>query len=109
MPKRGESTAQANKRIRREALIEQLAAKGLVQKVLDTVDKMDDLPDDVDALKLQAMKYATDTRLALIRKYLPDVKAAEISGPNGEPFDDPRSTEEIEAAIERKLAARSKA
>lgn len=84
--KSGESRANANRAIRQEALREQLYAKGLVQKVLDDADKMGDLTQPLDPQELARIKAATDTRLALIKKVLPDLKAMELTGENGNPM-----------------------
>lgn len=80
------SRAAENRKIRREALREQLAAKGLIQKVLETLEKLDELDPEMDNLKLQAIKVGIDTRLALIKKYLPDVKQVELTGEDGDPM-----------------------
>lgn len=67
-----------NKRVRQEALREQLQAQGHVQHVVDILDKLDDDAVDYSALDLQRKKIIIDTKLKLIGKYLPDVKQQEI-------------------------------
>lgn len=75
--KKGESRAEANKRIRQEALVEQLRNKGLCQQVVETCVKLADLDQELDSTQVQRLKAANDGRLALIKKYLPDLKAIE--------------------------------
>ncbi len=76
--------AQLNRAVRQEALREQLSNQGHVEHVIDMVDKIrkpkHKLKDDM----LARYKIAIDTKLKLINKYLPDLKATEITGPDGE-------------------------
>jgi len=69
--------ANENRRIRQEALIEQLRAKGLCQQVIESCSKLADLDQELDSTQVQRLKAANDGRLALVRKYLPDMKAVE--------------------------------
>lgn len=80
----GESRAEQNRRIRKEALIEQLRNKGLCQQVIETCEKLADLNIDLSSAEIQRLKAANDGRLALVKKYLPDAKAIEITGEDGE-------------------------
>jgi len=87
MPASGVSRAAENKRIRQEALRDQLSNQGHLQKVIDNIEVIEDLDgkikkenSELDAQKLQRLKTATDARLKLINKYLPDLKATEHSG-----------------------------
>lgn len=79
MPKSGESRANANKRIRQEALRDQLTAGGHVQHVIDIAEKLQDLAEELDALKIQRLRAAAEIKLKLIAKYLPDLKSIEHS------------------------------
>lgn len=93
-----ETRAQSNKRIRQEALRDQLAQQKHIEKVVDNIGKMElldfeckgeDGTVDYKALqgnkfKLDALKAANDQRLKLINKYLPDEKYVEITGEDGE-------------------------
>lgn len=76
--------AAKNKRIRQEAMREQLRAKGLETQVLKTAQKLHDEGEDLTPTHIQALKASADLRLKLINKYLPDLKATELSGPDGE-------------------------
>lgn len=60
--------------------------KGLVQNVLEIAEKLEDLDNDLDALKIQRLKSAADMKLKLVAKYLPDIKAVELTGEDGEPI-----------------------
>ncbi len=75
---RGISRADANKAIRQEALREQLANKGLLQKVIEDAEKIANLDEELDHLEVTRLKAAADLRLKVINKYLPDLKSAEL-------------------------------
>ena len=76
--------AQENKAVRQEALRAQLAAQGHVQHVVDIIDKVEKLEGEaLDSLVLQKYKLVIDTKLSLIKKYLPDTKLIELTGEAG--------------------------
>lgn len=81
----GSNRAEANRAIRQEALREQLANKGLVQQVIEVADKLAKLDEEMDAIKVARLRAANDARLALIKKYLPDLKQTELVGEGGGP------------------------
>lgn len=76
MPASGISRANENKRIRQEALREQLSVGGHIQHVIDNAKKLQDLDEELDSLKIQRLKAAADIKMKLINKYLPDLKAS---------------------------------
>ena len=78
------TNAAKQRTMRQEQLRELISKKGLVQKVLDTAQKMDEQGATLEATELQAMKASADIRLKLINKYLPDMKTQEITGEGGE-------------------------
>jgi len=78
--KSGQSKAEANKAIRQEALREQLSAQGHVQQVIVNIKKFEDLANELDNNSIQRLKAANEHRLKLINKYLPDLKATELTG-----------------------------
>lgn len=86
MARSGVSRAEENKAIRRKALREQLAAKGLVQHVLEISEKLADLEQKLDPADVTRLKAAADIKKGLIAKYLPDIRAMEITGEEGEPL-----------------------
>lgn len=69
-----------NRAIRQEALREQLSEQCRVQHVLDNIKKMEEQGISMDTQELNALKYATDARLKLVSKYLPDLKSMELEG-----------------------------
>jgi hypothetical protein len=75
--------AALNRKIRQDALREQLSKQKHVEKVVDNIKKMEQQGAVMETNELSALKYATDTRLKLINKYLPDVKSVEHTGEGG--------------------------
>ena len=78
MAKTGVTRANANRRLRQDALRDQLSNQGHVQHVVDIVNEVNDPSIEYDQLMLQRKKLVIDTKLKLINKYLPDVKQQEI-------------------------------
>ena len=74
------TNGQKNKKIRQEALREQLAAQGHVQHVIDIADKLQEPLEELNKDDITRLKAAADIKLKLINKYLPDLKAIEIEG-----------------------------
>jgi len=70
--------AATNRKIRQEALRDQLSAQGHVQHVIEISNKLYDLDDELDQLKITRLKAAADIKLKLITKYLPDLKQIEL-------------------------------
>lgn len=70
--------AQLNRKVRQEALRDQLEAQGHVQHITDILDKVSNLSIELDHLAVQRLKVTIDTKLKLIGKYLPDLKQQEI-------------------------------
>ena len=79
----GISRANKNKAIRAKALREQLSAQGHVQHVIDISNKLADLDDILETTDITRLKAAADIKCKLITKYLPDLKAVEMSGVDG--------------------------
>lgn len=89
MAKHGETHAQANKRVRQESLRELLRAQGHEQYILENIVKLEALQDELSANEIQRLSIATNKRLSLLNKYLPDMKAVEFTDPDGNnPFSD---------------------
>lgn len=78
-----QTRAQLNRKVRQEALREQLAAGGHVEHVIDLVQKIANLDEEIDALSIQRLKAAADIKLKLIAKYLPDLKQTEMDITSG--------------------------
>lgn len=77
------NTATRNRQARQETLRELLAKQKHVEKVIDNLKKIEDEGYELDALMIQRLRVANDTRLKLIAKYLPDLKSTEITGEGG--------------------------
>ena len=75
-----------NRRIRQEALREQLANQGHVQHVVEILDKVKDESQEIDASMLARYKLVVDTKLKLMNKYIGDVKSVELTGEDGDPI-----------------------
>jgi hypothetical protein len=77
----GVSRAQTNKRIRQEALREYLQERGSVQHLLDLIEKVEGLDPDHPNFDKDLAKYdkAISQRQKLLGKYMPDLKATEIT------------------------------
>ena len=73
------TSAAKNKRIRQEALREQLSKQGHVQHVVEISKKLSDQHLTLEATHISALKAAADIKLKLINKYIPDLKSVELS------------------------------
>lgn len=80
---RGQKRADKRREMSRAGLIEQLKNKGLVQQVIESNNKLADLTQELTQLEVTRIKSANDTRMALVKKYLPDVKQTELVGEEG--------------------------
>ena len=77
----GSSRATENKRIRQDALRDYISERGSVQYLFDLIEKAEELdPTDPDFdKKLSKMKVVFDQRQKMLDKYMPNLKASEIS------------------------------
>jgi len=76
----GISRANANRQIRQEAIRDQLQAGGHIQHIVDIAKQLSDLDSPMEQLAVTRLKNAADIKLALLKKYLPDLKQVEIEG-----------------------------
>jgi hypothetical protein len=76
--KDGVTRSALNRKVRQEALRDQLSAQGHVQHVIDIVEEVNNLNNPMENIDLQRKKVVIDTKLKLINKYLPDVKQQEV-------------------------------
>jgi hypothetical protein len=81
------SRASTNRKFRQEALRDQLAEQCRVQHVLENIKKMETQGAAMEAQELNALKYATDARIKLVSKYLPDLKSVELTGDEENPVE----------------------
>jgi len=79
MSQQGLNRADKNKAVRQQALREQLSAQGHVQHVIDIAEKLQCLTNELESNAVQRLKAAADIRLKLINKYLPDLKAVDMT------------------------------
>ena len=82
----GNSRAAKNKQIRKEALRDQLSQQKHIEHVVDITNKLSKLENEFDNLEVQRLKIAAELKLKLINKYLPDLKAVELTGKDGSDF-----------------------
>lgn len=76
--------AAQNRKLRQEAMREQLAKQKHLEKVVDNIKKMEEQGAGMEPQELSALKYATETRLKLVNKYCPDLKSTEITSEGGD-------------------------
>jgi hypothetical protein len=82
MPKRGVTRAAENRAIRQEALREQLSRGKHVQHILEMTEKLADLDVELESLDVQRLRAACENKFKLIDKYLPSLKAVEMTIPD---------------------------
>lgn len=78
MKTRGVSRADANKKVRQEALREQLANQGHVQHVVEISEKLRDLAIPLESSDIQRLRASAEIKMKIIDKYLPNLKMQEI-------------------------------
>lgn len=77
--------ASKNREIRREAVREQIQALKQMQLLIETCEQLHREYKTLTPSNINALKASADIRLAILRKVLPDVKAIEVAGENGDP------------------------
>jgi len=102
--KRAKSTTSANKRreINRDELKRYLAERGKLSYIFDNLEKLEDVTLEMDNVTVARLNSANSTRLALLKKYLPDEKSVELKNAEGEAFksDSKWTVEFINANVE---------
>lgn len=81
------TNAAKNRAIRQDSLREMLSKKCTVEQVLRNVKKMEEQGKEMESVELQALRAATDTRVKLLNKYIPDLKSMELVGDGGGPIE----------------------
>lgn len=83
------TNSQKQREMRQEQLRELLKNKGLIQQVIVNIDKMDELDPTSEYFSNEIKKLETSNnqRMALVRKFLPDVKSIELTGESGKPVE----------------------
>lgn len=80
----GQKRADKVRETKRAEIIESLKARGLIQQVVESNEKLANLNIELSQLEVTRIKTANDTRMSLIKKYLPDIKQTELVGEEGE-------------------------
>lgn len=80
------TAANKNRKIRQEALREQLSNQGHVQHVVEIAKKLSEQSLTLKSTHIQALRAAADIHMKLVNKYLPDLKSMEISGDEDSPL-----------------------
>jgi hypothetical protein len=78
------TAANKNRKIRQDALREQLSNQGHVQQVIEIAEKLNKQATSLESTHIQALRASADLHMRLVSKYLPDLKATEVTGPDGE-------------------------
>jgi len=73
------TSAARNKRIRQDALRDQLSSQGHLQHVIDILGKISDEDKPLEKEMVDRFKIVIDTKMKLVGKYLPDLKQQEIA------------------------------
>ena len=60
--------AQTNRKIRQDSLREQLANQKHLEKVLDSINKLEELDTEMDSVAVSRIKGAIDSRIKLVSK-----------------------------------------
>ena len=74
----GTTRAKENRAIRQEELRAKLSAGSHIQHVIDNANKLQELGTVLEPNDIQRLKIASELKLKLINKYLPDVKQVEL-------------------------------
>lgn len=75
----GATVAARNKKVREEALREQLRQKGLHTQVIEIANKLNEQYANLESSQVAALKASADIKMKLINKYMPDLKAQELT------------------------------
>lgn len=84
--KRGDNTKKTQRDIKKEELRRYLSERGKLAHIFDNIEKLEDQGIEMDNVMVSRLNSATATRLALLKKYLPDEKSVEIKNAEGESF-----------------------
>lgn len=76
-----------NRRIRQEALREQLANQGHLQHVTEILDRLQDEAQEIEPAMVNRYKTVVDAKIKLMSKYIPDLKSTELTGEGGDPIE----------------------
>lgn len=80
------TTAAKRRAINKEELKRYLSERGKLSYIFDNLEKLEDETVELDSVMVSRLNSATNTRLALLKKYLPDEKSVELKNADGETF-----------------------
>lgn len=81
--KSGKTKKSTQRDISRAEVLLSLKNRGLIQQVIESNEKLSDLKIELTQLEVTRIKSANDTRMSLVKKYLPDIKQTELVGEEG--------------------------
>lgn len=76
----------ASREINREELKRYLAERGKLSYIFDNLEKLENQTIEMDSAMVSRLNASNSTRLALLKKYLPDEKSVELKNAEGETF-----------------------
>lgn len=82
----GATTAAKRREVNRAELRRYLSERGRLDYIFDNLEKLEDLTLELDSVAVARLNSANSTRLALLKKYLPDEKSVELKNADGEVF-----------------------
>lgn len=85
--KHGLTRADRNKQDNAKMLLQRLQGYGFIDQTLKNIKQLEDLSKPMDQTEVARIKGATDIRLKLLAKIVPDRKAVEITGEDGKPVE----------------------
>jgi hypothetical protein len=80
------NTAAKRRSINREELKRYLSENNRIRQIIKNVEKLEDEAIELDNVMVSRLNSATATRMALLKKYLPDEKSVELKNAEGETF-----------------------
>ena len=85
MTSKGMHTKTRNRLVRQDALREYMQERGSVQYLFDIIEKIEKLDPNSETFQQDLAKYSkvVDVRHKMLGKYLPELKATEITGEGG--------------------------
>ena len=78
------TVASKRRNINRDELKRYLAERGKLHYIFDNLEKLEDETIEMDSVMVSRLNSANSTRLALLKKYMPDEKSVEIKNAEGE-------------------------
>lgn len=85
--KSGLTRSDRNKQDNARYLFERLQGNGFIDQTLKNVRQLEDLNKEMDSNAVMRITAATNIRLKLLAKLVPDRKAVEITGEDGKPVE----------------------